>query len=229
MIDFYYQIKGKDVSGFGNWAWPPVFSGRVTAENKKEAKLVIEEDYGREFPLRVLSKDIDNHEYLLRIQESSDHTERLFEVKECKQCGNKFRTIDLYNDINESYKGDEFCREECRHLNYEDNRPPRAVYDGSEKPVIYGIRHVYTQQIYIGKTTQVFTLRWYQHFYHGGDTKFHQAIQDSDITDWEFKVLEQIIIPNDVDSKTYIASREKHFIDMFDSIENGYNTMDIKH
>lgn len=49
MPDFHYQIKGRQTSeyeGDSGWAWPPVFSGLVTAPDKKAAKafLVLYED-----------------------------------------------------------------------------------------------------------------------------------------------------------------------------------------
>jgi hypothetical protein len=40
MADFYYQIKGKDASG--NWHWPPLHSGLIFAETRKDARDKIE-------------------------------------------------------------------------------------------------------------------------------------------------------------------------------------------
>jgi len=69
MAKFYYQIKGRRpaTSAYGDaeWAWPPVFSGMVEAPDRKAAKAVVEEQYERQFPSRVLRKDMDAHEYLL--------------------------------------------------------------------------------------------------------------------------------------------------------------------
>ena len=99
MKQFYYQVKGKDPSEYShsNWHWPPLFSGKVEADNKKQARLLIEDEYGRKFPLRVLSKDLEKEHYLLNIREIDSNdvkTLSLFDLKECKECGCKFRVID---------------------------------------------------------------------------------------------------------------------------------------
>lgn len=231
MIDFYYQIKGRsnESGGFSNWSFPPLFSGKVTADNKKAAKLLIEEEYGRKFPLRVLEKDLQNEHYLLNIQEikeDDDRTKSLFEVKFCGRCGNKFRRIDLYNDHNEVYKGDEYCGHNCREKHRLENIGDRGEWWGrNSRPIIYKITNVRNGLSYIGKTTQVFTLRWYQHFYQGGSCKFHSAIKESKAEDWEFTIVETAIAPDGVDKELYLAERERFWIGHFDTVENGYNTV----
>ena len=129
MSEFYYQIKGKEPSIYNenieNWRWPPIFSGKVTAENKKKAKALIEDDYGRVFPQRVLKKDMAKHEYLLNIREikaDDDATLGLFELRNCLQCCAGFRRIDLYNDSHELYKGKEFCSSACQRAYREEGR-----------------------------------------------------------------------------------------------------------
>lgn len=228
-MDFYYQIKAKDLdSGFGSWGWPPLFSGMVSATDKKKAKLIIEDDYGRQFPLRVLKKDLEHNHYLLsirEIKEGDDRTRSLFDVVQCKQCESGFRQIDLYNDHNQRNKGAEFCSDECRQEHYNKNRTVRPDISGNNQPVIYQIYNNKTGMSYIGKTTQVFTLRWYQHFYQGGDSKFHTAISGSDLMDWEFKIVDVIDTSNAKDPDKFIANREQFWIDEFDSINNGYNSV----
>lgn len=231
MKEFYYQIKGKsDVGEYGNWAWPPIFSGKVEAEDKKAAKLLIEEDYGREFPLRVLVKDLDSNEFLLHIKEIKEddhHTKRLFDVKTCKQCGNQFKMIEKYI-INNPGGGYGFCRRECLKEHDLVNAYTSSV-EGYSPPVIYKITNKATGMCYIGKTRQVFTLRWYQHFFQSCGTKFHKAIRESKITDWIFEVIEAVNVPEELKSMEeidrFIESREKEYILSFNSIENGYNTV----
>ena len=230
IADYYYQIKAKDDSEYSisSWAWPPVFSGKVSAENKKQAKSLIEEEYDRKFPQRVLKNDLENHHYLLNIREIEDDDERtrsLFYVRECNQCETKFRRIDLYNDHNEVYKGGEFCGIDCKNAHYEQNRPVKTDLSGNENPVIYRVLNIKSGMSYIGKTTQVFTLRWYQHFYHGGDCKFHKAIKESNIEDWQFSVVESVNIPNDRDRDEYVAERERFWINKLNSIDDGYNSV----
>jgi hypothetical protein len=90
--------------------------------------------------------------------------------------------------------------------------------------------------MYIGKTTQVFTLRWYQHFFQSGTNKFHDAIRKSKISDWIFEIHEVIEFPENLrenkdfrtylnDREKFIIERERYWINHFDSIANGYNSI----
>ena len=232
MADYYYQIKARRDSGYGmsSWAWPPVFSGKVSAKNRKQAKQLIEDEYDREFPLRVLKKDIEQHNYLLGIREITEEDERtrsLFDLRECKQCKNTYRQIDLYNDFNERYKGSDYCGKTCGEKYEQEHRSERldSQLGGVEQPVIYQVKNIKTDKSYIGKTTQVFTLRWYQHFYQGGSCKFHQAIKESPLEDWEFRVVESIIIPDGSDKDVFVSEREKFWINKLNAVENGYNSL----
>jgi hypothetical protein len=239
---FYYQIKGKSNIGndivdsyWGgqNWVFPSIFSGKVEAENKKEAKILIEEEYDKIFPLRVLKKDLESNEFLLSIEEIKEgsHIWKLFELKTCLNCGETFYMIDKYNDHNTSYKGHEFCSYDCkeeqnnirRMLSYENNN-----ISGNQYPIIYKITNKNNNLCYIGKTTQVFTLRWYQHFFQSGNCKFHNAIKESKFIDWTFEVIELVKIPENIkrlaEIENIIFERERHWINYYDSINNGYNS-----
>lgn len=227
-MEFYFQIKGKGDNIYGGrWAWPPLFSGKVEADNKKEARKLIEEDFGRSLPMRVSSDD-EEASFLLHITSMTNSLDRLFEDRFCEVCNNDFRRIDLYNDQFESYKGESFCSSRCHEIYREEQRQLKFVggeMEGRHRAVIYGICNIQTKQWYIGKTTQAFTLRWYQHFYQSGDTKFHQEVKTTPVEDWEFRVLEMIDPPKDIDLNKFIASREAFWIEAFNSIDNGYNTL----
>lgn len=249
MPEFYYQIKGKAnefnenlLFGTGNWVFPPIFSGKVEADNKNDAKLLIEIEYQNKFPLRVLKKDLDTNEFLLKIDViETDRIKRLFEIKTCKFCNNTFKVIDLYNDHNETYKGHDYCSRKCKDEHYNiisfernninDNNNVveynNAYYN---HPVIYKITNNKTNMCYVGKTTQVFTLRWYQHFYQTTNTKFHLAIKESNLLDWNFQIIENVFIEKDKyktsnEINTYILERERYWINFYDCINNGYNTL----
>lgn len=239
-MEFYYQIKGKLTEpgsglygGSSNWSFPPIFSGMVEAESKKDAHVKVNDEYGKQFPLRVLAKDLDNNEFLLNITEiNDDRTRGLFIVRNCKHCDTTFRQIDHYNDSNRYYKGNEYCSQECRN---EAAEIQRYIYSndnelgGCHQPVIYKVVNNETGMCYIGKTTQAFTLRWYQHFYQAGGTKFHMAIKSTPIEHWSFSVIEKIIITTDIKSKAAIEAlifeRERYWINHYDSVNTGYNSI----
>lgn len=233
MPDFYYQVKGKrDDSWSGSWAFPPLFSGKVTADNKVKAKAIIENDYGRSFPLRVLKKDLADHHFLMSIKEIKEddkHTLSLFDENICKKCSASFKRIDLYNDHNERYKGTEFCSQDCSNVYRDENRVyTNESFIDNGKPVIYQIKNIQTGMVYIGKTTQVFTLRWYQHFFQGGNCKFHQAIKNSKAEDWQFSVVETVTVPVGESKSDYVEKRESHWINKMDSVNDGYNSISVK-
>lgn len=235
MPDFYYQIKARQNTDneYSRWIWPPVFSGMVQADDKKQARALVDAEYEKKFPMRVAAKDLESASFLLNMYEvhpDDDRTRGLFEIQTCKQCHGGFRVIDHYNNWIERYSGREFCSDDCHQAFKKANDARLFVKDfGGCKalPVIYMIQNRNTGRCYIGKTTQPFTLRWWQHFFHGTDTKFHKAIADSKVTDCTFSVVEVIdigIIGPNQDVQAWIRSREQHWIDTMDAINNGYNT-----
>jgi len=229
-MDYYYQIKGKCIHTNG-WEWPPSFSGKVTAENKKDARKQIEDEYERKFDLRVLAKNFEKTDYLLRIVEisnSNDYIADLFKENKCLSCESSFRVIDKYNNPHEDNKGPEYCSRACQ---IKEKNKLNVIHDFGGARIrgahIYAITNKKTNMTYVGKTTQVFTLRWYQHFYQGSGTPFHDAIAGSEVTDWIFNVVESVDVPKDADCEKFISSREAYWINEFDSLNNGYNTMAV--
>lgn len=239
MPEFYFQIKGKtgkDAYSFSNWSFPPIWQDKVEAKNSKEAKLIIEEMYGRKFPLRVLAKDLDSNEFLLSIKEIKEDdtwTKKLFETVECKTCKSPFKLIEKYQSGGRNDGGRDFCCSECADKEREKNRLPltdfleqKAIHDY----VIYKITNKETGMCYIGQTKQAFTFRWYQHFYQPKDVKFHDAIMNFPITVWTFEVIEKIDIPEEIkydkaSIRNLIFNKETEYIKKFDSIKNGYNSV----
>jgi hypothetical protein len=243
MKDFYYQIKGKksEHDGLSNWAFPPIFSGKVTAKDSKEAKKEIHEVYEKKFPSRVLKNDLDSNAFLLSVEEikPGSHIEKYFQLQTCEVCSATYYLIDKYNDSNCDYKGITYCSFKCKELGREYDRFKRtdnSLLLGGSPPVIYKISNKVTKKVYIGKTAQVFTLRWYQHFFQTGSNKFHNEIRKTDVTNWTFEVIEIIQFPQEIremkDINTYLDDREKFIIDRerfwinhFNSITEGYNSI----
>jgi hypothetical protein len=230
--EWLYQLKGKsgENGGYFVWDWPPLFTGKVEAPDKKTAKELVEEEYGKIFPQRVLKKDLETNDFLLGIKEiapDDHHTRKLFEVKTCKQCGDQFKMIEKYT-ITGPGGGPDFCCRECSDL-FNGANGRYLEFEGGNPPVIYRVTNKTTGMCYIGKTRQVFTLRWYQHFFQGGDTKFHKAIKGSPVTDWLFEVVEIVAVPPEIEEMTekdrFICAREQEWIKKHDSVANGYNTV----
>jgi len=242
MPEYLFQIKGKlgeAESGFygsnSNWSFPPIWQDKVEANNSKEAKLIIEEMYGRKFPLRVLAKDLESNEFLLNIKEIKEDdiwTKKLFENIECKQCKSPFKIIEKYQAGSKNASR-EFCSSECKNeynnkdrVSNLDFRESIAIHDY----VIYKITNKETGMCYIGQTKQAFTFRWYQHFYQPKDVKFHDAIMEFPITAWTFEVIEKIDIPEEIkydkaSIRTLILNKETEYIRKYDCIKNGYNSV----
>lgn len=241
MKNYYYEIKARleepESNAFGgvsNWQWPPLFFGKVEAIDRKDANKQIEELYSKKIPSRVLKDDLANNPFLLRIEEIKEgsHTARLFEKQKCSVCESSFYVIDKYNDPNQQEKSFEFCSYRCRQDYFTVQSKLRTQFreeSGNQNPTIYKITNKHNGYSYIGKTTQPFTLRWYQHFFQHNDCKFHRAIKESKISDWIFEIQEIVIIPSDIktvdDIDKLVSSRERFWIEENNSINAGYNSI----
>jgi len=233
MADFYYQIKASRVPEFDDdtgWAWPPLFSGLVSAQDRKAARAAIEEEYSRKFPARILKSDIGAHSMLLHIDPvdpDNDYILRRFRDTACKECGGIFKPIDKYNDPNCDYKGPDYCCDKCAKAGKSrEIHDYRLAHEGKLPAVIYQVRQKSTDKAYVGQTTQPFTLRWWQHLTNPSGCKFHEAIKSTPLVDWDFSVLEVIVFPDDcVDKAAFITGRESFWIDSLNSVVGGFNTM----
>lgn len=233
-MEWYYQIKSKSQEGSSNkWSFPPIFSGKVSARDKKEAFEIITDEYDAIFK-RDLVMDLSDREFLLRISELDQQTSRLFIYQECKQCGGPFKVINHYNNLHQQYKGFDYCSDECKSSAFEFKRYSQDYSEksGSAQPVIYCLVNARSGLRYFGKTTQPFTLRWYQHFFQQKDTKLGKAIRESKINEWVFQVVEVIEIPDYIKNKDqaerYILWKEAGYIHMYNTVNNGYNSSQLK-
>lgn len=242
---FFWCLKGANISYHtqepDGWEWPPRLSGRIAAKDKKDARQKIAQEFGEDYPMRVLDKDRVKYPFLLYLEPLSagNSTSRYiqrFMPKSCSICGREFTTNDRYNDRNDSGRGaDTNCSEACYEL-HRLNQQSSSFTEGfpgygGHQAVIYCITHKPTQKRYIGKTSQAFTLRWYQHMYQPGTTEFHKLIKSSAVTDWTFEVLEAThsTIPESIlrGTQAYeraVLAREQYWIDYYDTINSGLNT-----
>ena len=249
MPKFFYQIKARrreedpeQIGLYGEesrWLWPPLFTGLIEAENRPSAIVSVHEEYGVKFPTRVLKKDLQSNEFLMSIKEVSEtdkYTLGMFELNSCQHCSRDFKVIEKYQ-FGETRGGRDYCSARCADEAREVNRFKQANdyqnnfdFNGVHPPVIYKITNKHTGKCYVGKTTQAFTFRWYQHFFQSKnkDTDFSKAIIGSKLSDWTFEVIELVMIPDDIksteDINKLILARESHYINFYDSISNGYNS-----
>ena len=229
-MDFMYQIKSKDDRG--QWIWPPLHTDKITANSSKEARKMLEEEYGMGLQGRGLKGD-PNAQYLLTLVDITDkaHLQDRFIEKTCRECG---ATYTLNSKYQLQIGGN---REDCSALCTETRRIREGGlrytdvnfdYTGIHEPVIYKITCRLNGLCYIGKTTQAVTLRWYQHIYHHSGTTLHDAIRRHGLEAWIFEILEVIQIPPEIlydkeATKNLIAEKEQYYMDMYDSVNSGYN------
>ncbi len=221
MNEFYYQIKGLNAEG--SWSWPPLHAGKVEAENSKVARRQLEEEFGVKLP----GKKVGDIPFLLTLIDLKDkiYLRQRFDTRKCRQCDIEYTLNDKYM-LNAGGQSD-FCSMDCTSkfkVNEGQIFNVNFDFNGIHDPVIYKITSRSTGLCYIGKTTQAFTLRWYQHIYQGGGTKFHAAIKQFGIMDWTFEVIE-IVKCDRLELKTKILERESYWMRHFDSVSNGYNSI----
>lgn len=235
-MEFYYDIKARvsdSSDSYTKWSWPPVWSGRVEAESSKEARKKIEEEYEQKFILKD-GKNLKEEMFLLSIKPMSSYLAKRFEITNCQVCDTEYTANDVYSvgltDVRFCSKA---CKEESEIRKLSENYSLFNNY--STPPVIYCIRNVKEDMCYVGKSVRSFTLRWWEHIkvamvLETGSSKFHTALKNSELIDWEFKVLEIVKYPTELlantDRERYLLKKETEWIKRLNSIEKGYNTVE---
>ncbi|WP_448510938.1 GIY-YIG nuclease family protein [Immundisolibacter sp.] len=219
-MKFFYQLKS--INGTGWHDSTLLYTGFIEAADKKEAKAKLDNEFQMKLKERVVLKDGQKPpDYKLYLIQSSDSVIDFYlSERKCMTCSENYIILEQRNLGHHASR--ETCSDKCRSH----NRPKVPEYfdslDGYRKPVIYRITNKHNGKCYIGKTKQPFTLRWWQHFFHPTDSKFHKAIQESQVHDWSFEIVESI------DGKATdeeIALCEQKWISNMDSIANGYNSV----
>lgn len=222
MTKFFYYLSVESKNSYNGYS--RMHDDIIEAESKKDAIEKIKRDYGVDLILQKVARNPKvKPDFKIFITElTAEWEEHWLKVRDCQRCNIKYTLLQSnQNDRNGSY---EFCSSNCRNegkVTY----LPWEKKEGIHSPVIYRITYIPTGQCYIGQTTQAFTLRWYQHFFQSTETKFHKFIQESKLTDWTFDVLEVLdrSIP-----KEEINERERLNILKYDSLENGFNSINFQ-
>lgn len=234
-MKFFYRIKCPKKTEYRNeWEYKPFDIGYIEAENKKEARALLEDEYGEKMTMRCKKDDIGTkHFFFVALYEPNDYFDSFYNDKrECKVCKKEFTKLqkDLLHDF--MYSGSmEFCSSECDSKFKQANAVEFTENGHGGNGVIYKITNKQTKMSYIGQTTQPFTLRWWQHFTTNSTEKFGGAIGESKLSDWTFEVLEEYNISNSKLLKEKLNEREHELIKQYNSKEKGYNTIfkeDIK-
>lgn len=225
MKKWYYQLKVQSEKAFDGWA--TVWFDVVEAETKKDVKTLIEGEHQAVIAEKVARNSNKKIDYRVFITELTPQWEsHWLDVRECTVCKSK------YDILNSKRNGEEpnhsICSTTCRvqHRKETDfGDYQNGVAYGSFKPCIYKITNKVTNMVYIGQTTQCFTLRWYQHFFQTTDSKFHEAVRVSKPHDWSFEVIEVV---EEKDYKQLLNDREQHYINLYNSIDAGYNSVKVR-
>lgn len=232
----FHPYQNSDIS------WKDFKVGYVEAPSQKEARKLLEEEFDCDMPSKIIKEDSigSKYKYILKIFPPDAYWDKYWgNTRVCPVCGNDFTLIDKINHFGD--KSDRCCSPDCDDISVDKhNFLKEETYvqklmseeEGIHQPCIYLISNLKTGMVYVGQTIQYSTFRWYQHFkrpYTG--SKFHNAILEHDLSDWTFQVIEiindEVLVKNNIpfSSKSlYINQREQHWINHYDSINNGYNT-----
>ncbi len=244
-IRYFYRVQipyTTTSENYNNTSWKDFKLGYIEAESQKEARKLLEDEFDCTLPSKVLNEDLigNKYKYILKIFPLDAYWDNYWSATRlCGVCSNEFTVMDKINHFGTN--GNTCCSPDCDTINnekYSFLREEEYVQklmkdeEGIHQPCIYLISNLKTGMVYVGQTRQYSTFRWYQHFkrpYSG--SKFHNAILEHDLSDWTFQVIE-IINDKTLEERNfpyskkalYINQREQYYINLYDSINNGYNT-----
>lgn len=204
--------------------WEKIWCDVVEAQDKKDAKRIVQSDNDAFVAEKVSAKTKGPVDYRIFITELTPSWEvHWLKVRNCSVCKNTYTLLQAKQMGDHS--SPEFCSPTCQRFTRRETEfgDYTAGYQ-NHRPCIYKITNKNDGMVYIGQTTQCFTLRWYQHFFQSGEAKFHTAVKASKPTDWTFEVIE--IIYED-EFKNLLNQREQYWINHYDSIEAGYNSVKV--
>ena len=171
-----FQVKIRSYSSKKN-----EFVGVVTEEDSREAV------YERLFAhYKSLSKKrTAGFKRYVVMREITDQQAKQLTAKShrCLSCGSFYSKLDI---LNRRKHNDQFCSMDCRstYFDYHESLKPH------NRGYIYAITYEPTGQVYIGKTSKVFTTRWFEHVFESNpETFFHQLLSTTPIQNWNFKIL----------------------------------------
>lgn len=206
------------------------------AESREDAKRYLKEKFG-DIPFRKPKNAPNETKYIYLTESSQYWYDRLYkEVRfPCSWCGKETTVIGEKNIIR-SYLG-EYCSEECKNTAHEKankewiNENDHVGLGNCDKSklagYIYKITNKRTMKCYVGQTVKPPLFRWWQHL------KIDQKFEQADLTELVFEVLEIVEYNPKLDTvygsaQDKLNKREAHYIALFNSVEEGYNSVQPK-
>lgn len=210
----------------------------IMAKDKAEVKQFLLEKYPQFFPSnKVYSKQTkDDAQFLYVVIFELYEYEKQQVVNdtswECAHCGQKYENTYLHRPrrYEKLFGGKLFCASDDDHClnqhkkeHYKDvEYPDNEHYVRKDSPnYIYKITEKETGKCYIGKTRNAPFFRWWNHLTHSS-SPFGIYLRSTKLSDWIFEVLE--IHPAETED-TVIFRIESEYINKYDSINNGFNTL----
>lgn len=208
-------------------SWVDAEMGYIEADNKQAAREALEVEYGKKITMRCKREDVSVKYFMfVRLYEPNSYWDNFWNARHnCKQCDQEFTELEKKKLHDGMYNGSsEFCCLRCQDEYRAQNFVEYSDGEGPYAGVIYRITNKITEKSYVGQTTQYFTFRWFQHFKSNNTKKFGIAIKNSHLEDWIFDVLKSVDRQQKNENADILNELERHYINKFDCINNGYNT-----
>lgn len=195
----------------------------IVAENEEEVKEKLKVDYPHIFNEKVYNRSSKSEKqfFYARIYELSESQVDCINSGEwvCDSCEQK--QLNKFDVPVINYNNKEFCSYECRNnfINKNIDELDSPYYDKGIT-YIYKITQKSTNKCYIGKTINFPFFRWWNHYQHS-TSPFGMELKNSDITDWNFEILE--VLENKSDHEVFTI--ETNYIKLYESNqeEKGFN------
>jgi hypothetical protein len=212
----------------------PIIEAKDTAEVRK----IMAERYPQFFPTgKVYSKETkdDAQFFYVLVYPLYDFEIKQIEKGEwkCTSCGHTHENQYVSKPrINERLFGpdawfcksdDDYCMKEfLKSKNDGIEIPDDVNYIKADSPnYIYKCTEKETGKCYIGKTRNAPFFRWWNHLSHSS-SPFGIYLRQTKLSDWTFEVLE--VLPSNI-TDSEVFKIESKYIQEFDSIKNGFNSL----
>ncbi len=210
----------------------------IEAADKAEVKKILLEKYPQFFQNgKVYEKETKDQAQFFYVVIFPLYQFEIDKISEgqwiCASCGQTHEnTYISYPRKNTKLFGDDlmFCKSEddtCIEKYKKDKFKNVSFPDDDNYVTKDSINYIYkctekkSGKCYIGKTKNAPFFRWWNHLTHSS-SPFGIYLRKTKLSDWTFEVLEEL--PSNI-SDTEVFAVESSYIKMFDSINNGYNSV----